>query len=174
MWPWQRNGEQQPSHTLVRRLLVLSSIGHTCLLMLLFVFYHDDATRVSRDVIAVLLDTDVTIVQVPLTKVMHKSAPIVGSGKSGKKASSPVATQPKKEALPVTSISKPKEPKVAIAKAKKVEKQKKETKSKKEIPKLKEPEKPKIAKAEPKKIEEKKIEEKKVEEKKSEIVQQVI
>lgn len=154
MWPWQRNGEQ-PSHTLVRRLLFLSTAGHIGLLMLLFVFYHDAANNVSRDVIAVLLDMDVTVVKVPLTKVMHKSAPVVGAGKKNVAAAPAPA---KKEAPPETALSKPKEPKVALAKAKKPQKSKKAEKPKKEKSKPKEPEKPKLAKVEPKKIEEKKPE----------------
>jgi outer membrane biosynthesis protein TonB len=148
MWPWQRNGEQ-PSHTLVRRLLFLSTAGHIGLLMLLFVFYHD-ASNVSRDVIAVLLDMDVTIVKVPLAKVMHKSAPVIGSNNKTVAAAPAPA---KKEAPPVTGLSKPK---VAVAKAKKAEKSKKEAKPKKEKPKPKE--KPKLAKIEPKKVEQKKLE----------------
>jgi|GEM_PF-2892302 outer membrane biosynthesis protein TonB len=153
MWPWQRNGEQ-PSHTLVRRLLFLSTAGHIGLLMFLFVFYKDNTTNVSRDVIAVLLDMDVTIVKVPLKKVMHKTAPIIGSGNKT------VAAAPApKEAPPVTALSKAKEPNVAIAKAKKPEKSKKETKPKKEKPKEKEkPKTPQLAKVEPKKLEEKKPE----------------
>jgi outer membrane biosynthesis protein TonB len=151
MWPWQRNGEQ-PSHTLVRRLLFLSTAGHIGLLMFLFVFYKDNTTNVSRDVIAVLLDMDVTIVKVPLKKVMHKTAPIIGSGNKT------VAAAPApKEAPPVTALSKAKEPNVAIAKAKKPEKSKKETKPKKEKPKEK-PKTPQLAKVEPKKQQEKKPE----------------
>lgn len=150
MWPWQRNGEQ-PSHTLVRRLIILSTAGHISLLMLLFVFYQDNKTNVSRDVIAVLLDMDVTIVKVPLKKVMHKSAPVIGSG--NKTVAAAPAPAPK-EAPPETALSKSKEPKVAIAKAKKAEKTKKEAKPKKEKPK----DKSKLAKIEPKKLQEKKPE----------------
>ena len=94
MWPWQRNGEQ-PNHILIRRLLALSSIGHACLLMFLFVFYHDDATNVSRDVIAVLLDADVTIVRVPLSKVVNKTVPVIGS----RKKSGCISLQPKAPAV---------------------------------------------------------------------------
>jgi outer membrane biosynthesis protein TonB len=152
MWPWQRNGEQ-PSHTLVRRLLFLSTVGHIGVLMLLFVFYHD-TNNVSRDVIAVLLDMDVTVVKMPLTKVMHKSAPVIGSGnRTVAQAQAPAI----KAAPPETGLSKPKEPKIAIAKAKKPEKSKKEAKAKKEKPKEK-PKPPQLAKTEPKKVEEKKPE----------------
>jgi len=152
MWPWQRNGEQ-PSHILIRRLLFLSSVGHIGLLMFLFVFYHDEVTNVSRDVIAVLLDTDVTIVKVPLTKVMHKKAPVIGAGK---KAIAQAPAPAQKEAIPATGLSKPK---IAIAKAKKISKSKTESKPKKEVLKPKEkPQAPKIAQVEPKKVEEKKLE----------------
>lgn len=154
MWPWQRNGEQ-PSHTLVRRLLFLSTVGHVGLLMLLFVFYQDNTTQVSRDVIAVLLDMDVTVVKVPLAKVMHKSAPVIGSGK---KAAVEAPAPAPKEAPPATGLSKPKAPKKANAKAKKAAKPKKEKKSKKEKPKPKEKPKAQPAKTEPKKVEEKKPE----------------
>ena len=159
MWPWQRNGEQ-PNRILIRRLLAISSVGHVCLLMFLFVFYHDDASNLSRDVIAVLLDTDVTIVRVPFTKVVHKTVPVIGS-KSQPSVQAAVKAPAVKEAPPATAvITKPKEkPKAAVAKAKKeTPKPKPDTKAKKELPKPKEPEKPKPAKVEPKKEEPKKIE----------------
>lgn len=160
MWPWQRNGEQ-PSHTLVRRLLFLTTFGHIGLLMCLFVFYHSNVNNVSPDVIAVLLDMDVTVVRVPLTKVMHKSAPVVGSGK---KTVAAAAAPALKEALPETGLSKPKEQKKAVSKSKKAQQPKKAAKPKKE--------KPKPAKVEPKKVESKKIEEKKPEPKPQPVVAQ--
>lgn len=145
MWPWQRNGEQ-PNILLIRRLLALSSLGHVFLLAFLFVFYHDDVTSVSRDVIAVLLDTNVTVVRVPLSKVVNKKVPLVGSGT---KATACV----KKEAPPATGLAKPKvQPKIEAAK-KETAKAKAQAKQKKETPKPKEPEIKKVVKEEPKKIE---------------------
>jgi outer membrane biosynthesis protein TonB len=159
MWPWQRNGER-PNQTLIRRLVALSSLGHTFLLVLLFVLYHDDATNVSRDVIAVLLDTDVTVVRVPFTKVVNKKVPVIGSGAKAAAPKAPSAALPaKKEAPPATAvITKPKvQPKSQLAKAKKeAPKAKIAAKPKPELPKLKEPEPLKVTKVEPKKIEEKK------------------
>jgi len=162
MWPWQRNGEQ-PSYTLIRRLIVLSSVGHFCMLLLLFVFYHGDATNVSRDVIAVLLDMDVTVVQVPLTKVINKKVPVIGAGKK-----SAAQAPAKKEAPPATGLAKPK---VAIAKAKKEIPKTKPQQKAKEIPKPKEPEPPKVVKVEPKKVE---IEQPVVEEKVAQIDPEIV
>ena len=175
MWPWQRNGEQ-PNHILIRRLLALSSIGHACLLLFLFVFYHDDATNLSRDVIAVLLDADVTIVRVPLSKVVNKTVPIVGSGK--KAAVQPaVKTPEKKSPPPATGLVKPKVQPKAQSKVKKETpkiKPKPEVKPKKEAPKPKESEPVKMAKPELKKQEVKKEEPKKEVIKEESIPQQKI
>lgn len=158
MWPWQRNGEQ-PNRILIRRLLGVSSVGHLFLLMFIFVFYHDDASNVSRDVIAVLLDMDVTIVKVPLRKVVNKTVPVVGSKRAVAAASKAPA---KKAAPPETAvISKPKiQPKTGLVK---VKKELPKPAAKEELPKPKAPEPPKVVKQEPKKIEEKKPEIKKEE-----------
>jgi outer membrane biosynthesis protein TonB len=144
-------------------LVALSSLGHAFLLVFLFVLYHDDATNVSRDVIAVLLDADVTVVRVPFTKVVNKKVPVVGSGAKAAAAKAPAAKalSAKKEAPPATAvITKPKvQPKSQLAKAKKeAPKAKVAAKPKPEVPKIKEPEPPKLTKLEPKKIEEKKPE----------------
>lgn len=153
MWPWQRNGER-PNVLLIRRLLALSSLGHVCMLLFLFVFYHDDTSSLSRDVIAVLLDTNVTIVRVPMSKVVNKTVPVIGS--SAAKSPAPA----KKAAPPETALLKPKVlPKVEAAKTKKVApKPKPEIKSKKETMKPKEPVVPKPLIPEHKKEEIKKIE----------------
>lgn len=152
MWPWQRNGEQ-PSTLLIRRLLALSSIGHLCLLVFLFVFYQDDSMQCSRDIIAVLLETDVTIVRMPLSKVVHKTVPIIQS--SGVKTSAIPAA---KVEPPATSISKPLEHNKSQKKqTPDASKTKKDTKpkQKKETPKPKASIAPKV---EPKKTEIKKVE----------------
>jgi outer membrane biosynthesis protein TonB len=156
MWPWQRNGEQ-PNRVLIRRLLAVSSVGHIFLLMFVFVFYHDDASNVSRDVIAVLLDMDVTIVKVPFRKVVNKTVPVIGS----KRATAPASKEPAKKAAPPETaiISKPKiQPKTGLAKTKKALPK---PVAKKELPKPKVPEPPKVVKPQPKKIEEQKPEIKK-------------
>ncbi len=176
MWPWQRNGEQ-PSRTLIRRLLALSSLGHACLLVFIFVLYHDDATRVSRDVIAVLLDTDVTIVKVPMSKVINKKVPVVGSGtKAASTAGAKAVKAPAiKAAPPATAVVS--KPVAKIPAAKTQAKSKPKVVPKKETPKPKVP----ATKVEPKKVEVKKTEPKpepkpepKIEPKKEEIKKEAI
>lgn len=132
MWPWQRSGEQ-PNCILLRRILAVISLGHGSVLLWMFVFYGDHTSLYSREMIEVLLDADVTVVMVPLSKVVNKTVPVVApvSKVAQKKESKPetalaVKQEPKKE-------QKKPEPKKAESAPVKKEEPKKQVAEKKDV-----------------------------------------